>query len=41
MIKEFSSPKLHYKFIPKLTEEEKENNGFDEAYVIEKMIYIF
>ena len=34
---EWNYPKLHYKFIPKLTEEEKKNNnGFDEACVIEK-----
>ena len=36
IIKEMNSPELHFKFIPKFTEEEKENNGFDEAYVIEK-----
>ena len=27
-------PVLYHKFIPKLTEEEKKNNGFDEAYII-------
>ena len=31
-----SSPKLHHKFIPPFTEKEKENNGFDEPYIIEK-----
>ena len=29
------SPKLHHKFIPPFTEEEKEHNGFDEPYLIE------
>ena len=31
-----ANSKLHHKFIPILSEKEKENNGFDEAYVIEK-----
>ena len=29
-------PQLYHKFIPKLTREEEKNNGFEEAYVIEK-----
>lgn len=29
-------PALHHKFIPKLSLQEKKNNGFDEALVIEK-----
>ncbi len=29
-------PQLYHQFIPKLTLEEEKNNGFDEAYVIEK-----
>ena len=36
IISEWNSPKLHFKFIPKLTEEEKKHNGFGEAYIIEK-----
>ena len=27
---------MHHKFIPPFTEKEKENNGFDEPYIIEK-----
>ena len=35
-INNLKSPELYHKFIPKLTKEEKENNCFCEAYVVEK-----
>ena len=35
-IPKLSTPQLHHKFIPPFTEKEKENNGFDEPYIIEK-----
>ena len=36
IISKFLPPKLHHKFIPSLSKKENENNGFDEAYIIEK-----
>jgi hypothetical protein len=36
IISNFLPPKLHHKFIPSLSKKKRENNGFDEAYVITK-----